>query len=252
MSVLLQARAQAELFGITAVNVRAELRLLAGHNHTQLSLEKHVRRSFQGQVLQRLIKGEVYFHEHVLRTKLKRWKLNTVPEGTLSRRSARLLRNASGLVAPRVVLVLFRTWFNGWCTARRFQIRQACCLFGCRASLPDECLDCIEHYAHCPVVAEFATQRLQLPASLVKNMLAFLCLNINVDDETYVLQLLLLYAVYTASNCIRFAKPPLKVASMQELLLQYVHQGAGQLSFPQQVVHKLVTQRREATRRRIH
>ena len=251
MSVLLQARAQLELLRITASNVRAELRLSAGNNHSQLSLEKHVRRSFQGQVLQRLIQVEVYFHEHVLRTKLKRWKLHMVPEGTLARRSARLLRAASDLVAPRVVLVLFRTWFNGWCTARRFQVRQACCLFGCRASLPDECLDSIEHYALCPVVAEFASQRLQLPASLIKNRLAFLCLNTHVDDETYVLQLLLLYAVYTASNCIRFAKPPLKVASMQELLLQYVHQGAGQLSFPQRVVHKLVTQRR-ATRRRIH
>ena len=116
--------------------------------------------------------------------------------------------------------------------------------------MADECLDSMEHYAYCNVVAEFAAQRLHLPSTHVRNMLAFLCLNREVDDETRVLQLLLLYAVYTASNHIRFARSATTIHSMQEFLLQYVHQGASQHSFAQNAVHRLVTAA-WSTRRRI-
>ena len=149
----------------------------------------------------------------------------------------------------RVVLVLFRTWLNGWCTARRFQVKHAECLFGGRIAHDDECLDSIEHYAFCPVLAEFATRRLHLPSLFAKNMLGFLCLNRGVDDETRVLQLLFLHSVYITSNCIRFPNPPLKGVCIHELLLQRVHQAADHCSYAQNVVHKLVTKRWDIRRR---
>ena len=156
---------------------------------------------------------------------------------------------ASKLVPVKVVLTLFRTWWNGWCTARRFQVRHAQCLFRCRPASPDECLDSIKHYACCPVVAEFATRRLHLPHSLVKNMLSFLCLTANVDDETRALQMLLLHAVYSSTNCIRFAKSDTQFRCIDELLLQYVHQGASKSSFAQRAVHNRVTNSRAVRQR---
>lgn len=112
-----------------------------------------------------------------------------MPDGILARRAARYLSHAFELVPARVATVLFRTWFAGWCTARRFQVGQASCS------------------------------------------------NRDVTDDTRTLQLLLLYAVYTASNCLRFCQPELDPAKWHEFLLQYVQQGASQSSAPQKIVH---------------
>eukprot|EP00959_Pyramimonas_sp_CCMP1952_P054540 1140117-Pyramimonas_sp.AAC.1 len=64
-----------------------------------------------------------------------------------------MLRTAT---PPCVRAALLRTWFNGWCTGRRFQ-QQRACIFGCALD------DSIEHYARCPVVRDFARRRLALP-----------------------------------------------------------------------------------------
>ena len=171
----------------------------------------------------------------------------------LARRAWRNLTHALEVAPSRFVFVLFCTWFNGWCTARRFQVKQAPCLFGCDMGSSEDCLDSIQHYAYCPIVASFASRHLCLPHAHVRNLLSFLCLRSNSDDELFVLQLLLLYAVYAATNCLRFQKPHITQASMHEFLLQFVHQGAAQSAFAQRVVHKLVTTRGFGSQRtRLH
>ena len=60
-------------------------------------------------------------------------------------------------VPPRVKAALVRTWFNGWCTGRRFQRQDCSCIFGCSAE------DSIEHYSECRVVKDFAWRYLALP-----------------------------------------------------------------------------------------
>jgi hypothetical protein len=184
----------------------------------------------------------------VLRCKLKRWCISEVPEGILARRASKRLGRALGLVPVKVVFVLFRTWFNGWCSARRFQVKQAPCLFGCEFGSAEGCHDSIEHYMRCPVVANFALQRLRLPQTSVRSMVAFMCLGANIDDELLTLQLLLVYAIYSATNCLRFAKPA--IDNLDEFLLQFVHQGASQSNHAQRVVHQVVTAQGFARRRR--
>ena len=165
-----------------------------------------------------------------------------MPEGTLTRRAARYLHQAFKPVPVKVALVLFRSCFNGWCTARRFQKKESCCLLGCSSEFGE---DSIQHYAHCPIVMDFAKTRLGLPMSCIGGMQNFLCLQRDMENAIRVLQLLLLHAVYSATNCIRVSRPTLSSNAMPQFLLQYVHQGAPQMSSTQNVVHNsLTTQRR--------
>ena len=60
------------------------------------------------------------------------------------------------LAPPRVFAAVFRTYFNGWCTARRFQ-QAGTCAFGCI-----DYEDSVEHYARCPVLARFGQKCLRL------------------------------------------------------------------------------------------
>ena len=62
------------------------------------------------------------------------------------------------LVPPRVHSAVYRTWFNGWCTSRRFRtcmgqdrVRSSSCLFGCSQTAEDS----IEHCVLCPHVCLF-------------------------------------------------------------------------------------------------
>ena len=83
------------------------------------------------------------------KTLLKRRWMRWLSGVDLENAVAHALRAAQALrrvVPPCVVLhAILITWFNGWCTARRFQQTGLCCL----------CQDCnrpveIEHYACCP------------------------------------------------------------------------------------------------------
>ena len=144
-----------------------------------------------------------YGTEDFLRRKLQRWRIVEVLPGTLSRRACLVLREACATVPLRVAIVLFRTWVNGWCTARRFQIKDAACLFQCEGGSGQGCNDSIEHYAHCPVVRAFARDTLNMPGHTVGNLLGFLCLHANFDPQTRITQHLLLYAIYSATNKLR-------------------------------------------------
>ena len=249
--ILYRAKAQLEQIGITSAVVRRKLIDSNQAPRVHFALERCIKKGFQAEVLRLLVASEAYNHEHVIRHKLGYWHLTGAPEGTLARRACKNLHRSLEFVPVKVAFVLFRTWCNGWCTARRFQVRRASCLLGCgvQSTFDEECFDSIQHYAYCPIVARFAERRLQMPHSLVRNLMNFLCLNTIADDEMWTLQLLLLYAVYRSTNCIRFSKAPGTLTCMDELLLQFVHQGASQSRFAQQIVHKHVTMR-SARRRR--
>ena len=95
----------------------------------------------------------------------------------------------------------------------------------------------------------FARHSLGLPIARVGGMITFLCLQRDMQDDVRTLQLLLLYAVYSATNCIRYCNPALSLHAMHEFLLQYVHQGASQMSSTQRVVHDLLTTTRRVRQR---
>jgi hypothetical protein len=91
-----------------------------------------------------------------LRRKLERWPVPLFPRLRASRAIA-VVQRLRRLAPPRVLAALSRTWFNGWCTARRFQ-REGNCLFGCRHGE-----DAVQHYLTCGALHRFGQRHLRLP-----------------------------------------------------------------------------------------
>ena len=114
-----------------------------------------------------------------MRTKLDRWKLTVLPAHRVLR-AMQVMPALSGSVPPRILAAILRTWWNGWSTARRYQVRctlpQHRCMLGCAAH------DSIEHYASCSVLADFAQSQLQLqhPSDRESQLAAFLLLDVGV------------------------------------------------------------------------
>ena len=186
-------------------------------------LANHVKKHFQAKALEQILSKERYNHEAFLRGRLERWRLQEAPIGIMTRRSVQRLTKIFSLTTVRVGVVIFRTWLNGWCTARRFQHKDSKCVFNCECAFSE---DSIEHYAFCPIIRRFATQHLHLSANLVGAMCPFLCLNRYTNDSTLIVQCLLTYATYTASNRIRFGGINPASICMNEFLMQIMCQGA--------------------------
>jgi hypothetical protein len=94
-----------------------------------------------------------------MRRKVERWRTPQFPR-VRAQRAVRALQTLRTLVPPRVIAALIRSLWNGWVTSRRMQKAThdaGGCIFGCEA------VDCIEHYASCIRVAEFARKWLRLP-----------------------------------------------------------------------------------------
>ena len=156
--VLKRASTEAIKRGITSSNIRRSIAETAP-NASQAGLHALIKKRFQSHVLSELLHKEEYCHEHVLRMRLARWALCGMLPGVLGRRTPKRLAEIFSLCAPCVAAVVFRTWLNGWCTKRRFQIRPSECLFACRSCTSE---DSIEHDAFCPVVRSFAHSQLAL------------------------------------------------------------------------------------------
>ena len=139
------------------------------------------------------------FHvEARFRQKFVRWALDT-PIGHLARKAPEVFLDLSEAAPPRVCAALFRTLWNGWCTARRFQKEGSCCL-GCSPFARD----CIDHPAVCP----FAL-RLKRCSGLKRSSLAsFLCLD-GMEQHGLVVHALATYAVFRVANHFRGKSPPI-------------------------------------------
>ncbi len=100
-----------------------------------------------------------------------------------------------GLVPPRVVAAVIRTWRDGWCSQRRFQTRVSCCLSGCGHGE-----DSVQHYMRCTVLHAFATSGMQRPVrdGVAQQALAFMLLEPAADlpDESLTRRALLVAAAY--------------------------------------------------------
>jgi hypothetical protein len=90
------------------------------------------------------------------RKKLERWRLPLFPR-IRAMRAVRVMARLRLLVPPRVLAAVLRTWYNGWCTKRRFQCKGDC-LFGCTFGE-----DSIEHYMQCSRLYSYGQARLRLP-----------------------------------------------------------------------------------------
>jgi len=70
-------------------------------------------------------------------------------------RPMRTLATVSLIKLPFLAATLLKTWLNGWCTSRRFQLETLRCFFGCGRARGDE----LEHYMCCPVLWRFLNHR---------------------------------------------------------------------------------------------
>jgi hypothetical protein len=161
--------------------------------------------------------------EERFRVKLARWGLPT-PIGILSRRAKNRFVHLSSLVPPRVLSAVFRTLWNGWCTARRFQRVSPCCL-GC----DDIAQDSIEHYCRCPVMHEFAFRRFGLKSSRFTPE-HFLCIAKGMSDADLIAMAAVVYATYRATSFYRGRPRPGKT-KVQDALEEYC-KGASSVHVP--------------------
>ena len=129
------------------------------------------------------------------------------------------------LVPPRVTAALVRTWFNDWCTTRRFQLRdRAKCYFGCQ-----ECPDDLEHYSCCKCIGQWANRRIgcETAVSVVDRRKSFLLLDGDaVSDEELVANALRLTVAYMAYNGARH-RSETGAGLTRNSLEQYIKEAAA-------------------------
>ena len=161
-----------------------------------------------------------------LRHKMARWEL-PIHGGRQVERALLILPRLAKLLPPRVQAAIMRTWYNGWCTQRRFQREDGgTCMLGCLFGQ-----DSIEHYSTCRHVFEYAKSKLRLPDPqdrLQRRMQFFLLdpLATRLDADLQV-QALLTTAVYYL-HC-KHRQTPLKWSDAEQVpraLAQAVKEAA--------------------------
>ena len=159
-----------------------------------------------------------------IRAKLQRWNLAGIERHTAERCSSMFKRLAK-LVPPRVAHAVWRTAWNGWTTARRFQKPSHHCLLGCDSTAAE---DSIEHYARCKVTGELCNKFVGLGAVHYSKWLGnFVVLGVNdskVNDTTLVKRAVVVYAIYRATNQLRHA-PSTQHDFIQDLVHQFAREA---------------------------
>lgn len=158
-----------------------------------------------------------------LRSKLERWALPLYPR-LRAARAAAVTARLRKLAPPRVLAAVLRTWFNGWCTKRRFQCKGSC-VFGCTFGE-----DSVDHYMRCSKLHQHARVRLRLPMHpLIEDRgTSFMLLDSpsQLSDAHLVLRALLLTAAYRLHCKFRFSHPFAEEEIRQRALDQAVKEAA--------------------------
>ena len=184
---------------------------------------RRVRKSFQKCVRVALLKRDQQAPVSRIRKKLGRWNLTGNPNAT-SNRCARAFQDFKGLFPPRVSAAIWKTMWNGWTTARRFQ-RNADCLLCCGGVCGE---DSIEHYAMCSVVRKVGRCFVGLQDSHYSTWLGnFVALGLNqgkVDEKTLTLRASLVYAVFRTTNALRH-NPTTSREVAHDMLVQFAKEA---------------------------
>ena len=158
-----------------------------------------------------------------VRAKLCRWNLAGVPNITANR-CTRTLDHLGRLVPPRVCAAVWKTIWNGWTTARRYQ-KKGNCLLCCGGRYAE---DSIEHYARCSVVREVGRTFLGMQQSSYDKWLGnFITLGVNsckVDDNMLTLRAVLVYAIFRTTNQLRH-RPTDSVELARDMVCQFAKEA---------------------------
>jgi len=149
--------------------------------------------------------------ENRVRHKMSRWELSC-PPGILARRIVKRLPDVAKLVTPRVQTAVFKTLWNGWTTASRFQNESACVLKCSEAvdalghSIAQE--KC-EHYAGCPFMRQLLVYKLRLPIEFASKEYFFFAADGLMERTDKVTLLAIgIYAMMLATDHFRVTPPP--------------------------------------------
>ena len=146
------------------------------------------------------------------------------PPRWVAARVTRRLQRLPKLVPPRICSAAFRTVFNGWCTARRFQNHgpEHTCLMGCSSNAADS----IEHYSRCPVTRELFRKKLRIELHPTKALSCFaMTTKEQSEDEILALSMLGVYAIYMRTNHYRAQRKPTNSKHAVQYLSQCLIQG---------------------------
>ena len=146
-------------------------------------------RKFHAPVLQDLLRLRWRRWEHLFRS-------HVLPRVAVDR-AARFITQLRGRVPPCVTAAVLNTWFNGWCTARRFQTQGQ----PCRLLATHEGSDSLEHYACCSGAWESAARHLGIAAQ-PRTLSRFLGVAPTAGD-TPVLIALHVYIIRSMHNAVR-------------------------------------------------
>ena len=121
---------------------------------------------------------------------------SAVPWNTLARRASKRIAQLKGTAPPCTIAALFRSWLNGWCTARRFQEKGMC-------RLSSTCIgeDSLEHYARCKFSWEWLGMHARFDTEH-RSLARFLVLDLQSGDCPTLLAVNL-YAIYSTVNHFR-------------------------------------------------
>lgn len=210
------------------------------HSREQITsdVQQALRTHCQQAAYQHLLNYGAPSSEFRVRENLERWKLHDRsrhPGVTLSGKqdtpnwtSNKCLDNMRALrrlVPPRVHSAVFSTVWNRWTTHRRMQKRalaSTICLLKCSETAEDS----VEHYANCPRVREVGAHFLNLDPSRSVNLHTFVCCNPHIKDEDELTATaLLIYAVYRATNYVRYERP-IPTDATYHAITQWVREGA--------------------------
>ena len=130
--------------------------------------------------------------------RLKRWAMLATPVPFIRIIRGRLLHvlHSTSTVPAATRWALFRTYLNGWCTARRFQT-VATCPF-CK-----NCEDSLEHFSRCPVVREVGNERLDLNLSAARPLRFFMLEGEHLSKDQAWRHAAFLHALYRTHNYLR-------------------------------------------------
>ena len=137
-------------------------------------------------------------------------------------------------VPPCIVSAVFRSHWNDWCCARRFQDSSTG-----RCRLDERCNgeDSIEHYSACASVWEFAGRRLRLCRSSCC-LQSFLLLDQMTEQET-ICMALLVYAVISGVNDLRVRQTKAEHGAAEGILFERVRKACMLHDFCANVVNSL-------------
>ena len=155
-----------------------------------------------------------------VRRRIQKWPA-PMAIGHRVRACSRVMKLLKKHTAPRIRAAVIRTWFDGWCTARRFG-SSAACRFGCRHGE-----DRVLHYLSCGRLWDFGRKHLQLevPNSAEARRTAALLWEAGASRERLAKLATMLAVGYRAHNTLRHWRgPPLHPA---RLLVAAAREMAG-------------------------